>query len=541
MLQPQNISIKYDHLFSGIDQGTIKIPKFQREFVWDKNQTAKLIDSIIKGFPIGTFIFWKTKEELRHHKDIGNTTLPVPRKGDTVQYILDGQQRITSLYAVRKGLIITKVGKEIDYKDICINLLLDPDDDETVVVTEPPKDSDYISVNKLLNGSIKELAAEYMQYLDKIDIYQKRLTSYDFSTISIPDYPLDIACEVFTRINTGGTELTLFEIIVAKTFDEKKQFDFAREYDLLIDNNGTGKDLEDAGYDTIPHASVLQCVSAYLCKQIRRKDILKLEKSKFIKSWPVVKDGIFHAVDYFRQYFRIPVSRLLPYNALLVPFCYLFIKNNGNKPTQTQNKLLTQLFWWASLTNRYTSGTEGKIAADIKRIDRILKEKQPSYKGEEITLTIDDIMWRWFSAGDAFCKSIICLLCYYQPKSFDSGSQVVLDNSWLKQANSRNYHHFFPKSYLKNQGWENWEANCIANITLVDDYLNKRKIKANPPSKYIKTFQRANDAFDETMKSHLINVGSFGILDDDYKKFIRKRSMKIMRELNKRLNFNHEV
>ena len=541
MLQPQNISIKYDHLFAGIDQGTIKIPKFQREFVWDKNQTAKLIDSIIKGFPIGTFIFWKTNEELRHHKDIGNAKLPTPPKGDVVQYILDGQQRITSLYAVRKGLIITKEGKEIDYKDICINLSLDPDDDETVVVTEPPKEGDYITVYKLLNGSIQELAAEYMQFLGKIEIYKKRLTSYDFSTISIPGYPLDIACEVFTRINTGGTELTLFEIIVAKTYDEKKKFDFAREYDLLIDNNGTGKDLEDAGYETIPHATVLQCVSAYLCKQVRRKDILKLEKSKFIKRWLVVKDGIFHAVDYFRLNFRIPVSRILPYNALLVLFCYFFIKNNGDKPTHIQNKLLTQFFWWASLTNRYTAGAEGKIAADIKRIDKILKEKCPSYKGEEVNLTVDDVMWKWFSAGDSFCKAIICLLCYHQPKSFDSGAQVVLDNSWLKQANSRNYHHFFPKSYLKNEGWDNWYANCISNITLVDDYLNKRKIKANPPSKYIKTFQRTNDIFDDTMKSHLIKVETYGVLEDNYKKFIKKRSHKIVHELNKRLNFNYET
>jgi uncharacterized protein with ParB-like and HNH nuclease domain len=191
-------------------------PKFQREFVWDKVQTAKLIDSIIKGFPIGTFIVWKTKEELRHYKDIGNAKLPDPPKGDMIQYVLDGQQRITSLYAVRKGLIITKEGEKIDYKDISINLSMDPDDDDTVVVTEPSDDSVYISVYELLNGSIAKLVKKYADYLDKIETYKKRLTGYDFSTISIAEYPLDIACEVFTRINTGGTELTLFEIIVAK-------------------------------------------------------------------------------------------------------------------------------------------------------------------------------------------------------------------------------------------------------------------------------------------------------------------------------------
>jgi len=535
MQQPHNDSKKYDELFVGIDKGTIKIPKFQREFIWDKNQTAKLIDSIIKGFPIGTLIFWETKEELRHYKNIGNAKLPTPRKGDTVEYVLDGQQRITSLYAVKKGLIITKEGKKIDYKDIYINLSLEPDDDEAVVFTEPPKESEYITVHQLLNGNIKDFANNFMSSLDKLDIYKRRLTGYDFSTILIADYPLDIACEVFTRINTGGTELSLFEIMVAKTYDEKKKFDFSREYDLLINNNDTGKDLGDAGYETIPHSTVLQCVSACICKQIRRKDILKLDKQKFIKKWPVVKEGIFHAVDYFRRHFRIPVSRILPYNILLVPFSYFFIKNEGQKPTAIQNQLLTQYFWWASLANRFTSGAEGKIAADIKRIEKILKEKHPNYKGEEVQLEVEDLKWRWFSAGDSFCKAIICLFCSKEPKSFDSGDPVFLDNSWLKQANSKNYHHFFPRSYLKKNGWDYREANSIVNITLVDDYLNKRKIKANPPSKYIPQFKQSNESFDNTMKSHLINVDTFGVLDDDYEKFLEKRAKIIVAQLEKQL------
>lgn len=537
MFQPENLPMKYDSLFAGVDNGTIKIPKFQREFVWGKQQTAKLIDSIIKGFPIGTFIFWKTREELRHFKNIGNAKLPSPPRGDSVRYVLDGQQRITSLYAVRKGLIITKEGREIDYKDITINLTLDPDDDETVIVTEPLQQARFITVYKLLNGRLPEFMDEYSrEELDKIDIYQRRLTGYDFSTIVISDYPLDIACEVFTRINTAGTELTLFEIMVAKTYDEKKKFDFANEYDKLVDSNGSEKDLEDADYETIPTSTVLQCVSAQLCKQIRRKDILKLNKNKFIKEWPIVKNGIFHAVDYFRNHLRIPVSRLLPYPALLVPFTYFFIRNRGECPTRIQNKLLVQYFWWASLSNRFTSGAEGKIAADIKRMDRILKEREPNYKGEEYEITIDDLQWCWFSAGDAFCKAIICLFAYFQPKSFDSDSLVTLDNSWLKQANSKNYHHFFPKSYLKKMGWENREANCILNITLVNADLNKRKIRAKSPSKYMKQFKRSNSNLNETMKSHLINdLDAFGVWADDYKTFIEKRGKKVLKELQKRL------
>lgn len=461
MFQPENLPKKYEVLFTDIDTGRTKIPKFQREFVWNKAQTAKLIDSLIKGYPIGTFILWKTRDELRYFKNIGNVKLPNIPKGDSAYYVLDGQQRITSLYAVRKGAIITKEGEEIDYKDIYINLDLDPDTDDEVVNTEKPESAVFISVHALLAGNLVELVEEYKNktHLKRIETYQIRLRGYDFSTIVISDYPIDVACEVFTRINTGGTELTLFEIMVAKTYDQKKKFDLSEKYELLINSNGNGKDLESVGYETIPSSTVLQCITAHLIQQIRRKDILKLKKGKVIKSWDVVKDGLFVSIDYMRSHFRIPVSRLLPYNALLVPFTYFFIRMKGEKPTQIQNKLLSQYFWWASLSNRFTSGVEGKVALDLKKMDKILKEKAPSYRGEEVELELESLKWHWFSAGEAFCKAILCLYAYFEPKSFATDSIVHIDNAWLKVAFSKNYHHFFPKSYLKKQGYQNWQAN----------------------------------------------------------------------------------
>ncbi|GAB4529569.1 MAG: hypothetical protein Kow0063_06730 [Anaerolineae bacterium] len=265
MQQPENRSRKYTHLFTEIDTGHIKIPQFQRDFVWGKEQTAHLIDSLIKGFPIGTFIFWKTKETLREVRDIGNVTLPDTPPGEFVYYVLDGQQRITSLYAVRKGIRITREGKTVDYHDIVIDLEADPDTEEPVVYSQPPGDRVTISVYDLLNGSLVSMVQRYApEHLEHIDTYQKRLQGYDFSVVEIADYPIDIACEIFTRINTGGTELTLFEIMVAKTYDVERDFDLAREYRYLIDNNGAPeKDLEDAGFDTVPSSTVLQCIRHY--------------------------------------------------------------------------------------------------------------------------------------------------------------------------------------------------------------------------------------------------------------------------------------
>jgi uncharacterized protein with ParB-like and HNH nuclease domain len=173
MLQPENTSKNYETIFVEIDTGIIKIPKFQRDFVWGKEQTAKLIDSIIKGFPIGTFIFWKTKEQLRHFRNIGNADLPSIPRGDAALYVLDGQQRLTSLYAARKGLIATKEGKEIDFKDLTIDLSIDPDSDEPVVFTEKPEGKPFIAVYKLINASITDLVKNYsVDEIRKIEIYR---------------------------------------------------------------------------------------------------------------------------------------------------------------------------------------------------------------------------------------------------------------------------------------------------------------------------------------------------------------------------------
>ena len=317
LMQPDNHNKKYEALFVEIDTGQIKLPRFQREFVWDKEQSAKLIDSILKGFPIGTFIFWKTKEALRSYKEVGNHLLPETPQGDYAQYILDGQQRITSLYAIRKGIRITKDGKEIDYKDIFINLNYDAERDDQIVVTEKVDGGQYVPVHDVLS---KPLGSFYKtlshDQADQIQTYRNTLTTYDFSTITIKDYPIEVACEVFARINTGGKVLTVFEIMVAKTYHEAHGFDLAERYETLRDGSDEETEcLAAAKFETLPASIIMQCVAATTLKAVRSRDILKIKRETFINSWEPMKVALFMAIDFIRSELRVPVSQLLPYPA----------------------------------------------------------------------------------------------------------------------------------------------------------------------------------------------------------------------------------
>ena len=539
MLQPQNRSQRYDELFVGIDRGSIKIPKFQREFVWSKEQTAALIDSLIKGFPIGAFTYWETTDELRQVKEIGNHPLPTVPTGHPVFYVLDGQQRITSLYAVRKGVTYDQQhGSTIDYRDISIDLSLDTDTDDSVVFASPPNTDQNISVYELLNSSLTQIFRNYNndEQLEKIDKYKSRLEQYSFSLVVIDRrYTIDIATEVFTRINTGGTELKLFEIMVAKTYSEEKNFDLSDEYDRLL-SGGQEQDrcLAMIGYDTVDSATVLRCMALHLGSETKRRAILRIDKGRFIDDWPKVKEGIFSAVNFLKNSLRVPVSRLLPYYALLVPLTYFFIRQPN--PTSSQIKRLKEYFWWASLSKRFSSAVDTGLASDRHRMDSILADTVPNYRGESIEITQDELINQWFSTADARCKAILCLYAYFRPKSFKTNNEVTVDNSWLQRVHSKNYHHFFPRKYLKSLNIEDWLANSVLNITIVDDYLNKRVIRAKAPSIYINEFSEENNQLNETMRTHLIDdLTKFGVLDNDYDVFLRNRANRVLKELYNRL------
>ena len=115
MNQPEPHSLSFPALMSDIEKGSVKIPQFQRDFVWTKEKSALLLDSMLKGFPIGTFVLWKTKESLRTIRNLGDAKLPETPEGDFTQYVLDGQQRLTSLYAAARGLKVERDERTDDF------------------------------------------------------------------------------------------------------------------------------------------------------------------------------------------------------------------------------------------------------------------------------------------------------------------------------------------------------------------------------------------------------------------------------------------
>ena len=532
--QPNPGSMLYSNMVSDIETGKIKIPQFQRKFVWSLEQTAALIDSILKGYPIGTFIIWETDERLRSVRNLGGADLPDTPAGSRVQYVLDGQQRMTSIYVALKGAKIRdENGTTIDYSGIFIDLKAA--EDEQIVVTSPEGEDEgrYIRVIDLLNAKLLWLVEHYpAEILGKIDAYKNAIITYRFPKIDITDAPIDVATEIFTRINVTGRPLSLFEIMVAKTYDMEKGFDLSEKFTQLM------AELEDVEYGTISASTVLQTIAVILAKDCTKKRILKLDKAQFIQVWNDAESAIKTTIDYFRTTYRIPASQLLPYDSLIVPFSFYFYHHH-DRPLDEQKVYLQDYFWRCVLSNRFSNAAESKLTQDIKRIEDILRGDVPKYD-YQVDISIDSLVNRgYFSAGSAFIKGMLCILAYHEPKSFADNAIVRIANDWLKQANSKNYHHFFPRAYMRkyHPEVEDWRVNHIANITIVDDFLNKRSIRDRAPSKYMAEFKAKNPTrINETMETHLISLDDEnGVFTDDYEAFFKYRMMRFHEELKQRL------
>lgn len=532
MLLSKPSHLKYETLKSKIESGNILIPQFQREFVWKKADAAKLLDSILKGYPIGSFILWETKSRLRTVKKIGNVNLPIAKPGESVYYVLDGQQRVTSIYVSICGL---KVNRD-DYSQLYVDLTAS--EDQQLIITDASnlEELEYISVNELVTGSLMDIYNKFKdtpQLIEKISKYKNNFLTYEFPTIEITDADLDIATDIFTRINITGKGLDIFEIMCAKTYDEQQKFDLYEKRGEQISK------WEEVEYATIPHSTVLQAISICVNGFCGKKHILnQITKQQFIDIWHKIDESFDKAIDYLKSALGVKASKLIPYDGLIVPYVYYFYKH-PTAPTDFENRYLKDYFWRCSISNRFSDGLESKLAQDCSHIiDAILNGQIPKYdQGVDVTAEFIERNGM-FSMGNAMIKGLLCLLVSHSPKSFKNNNPLVIDNDWLSQSNSKNYHHFFPRAYMRRYQplIPEHMVNHIANITIVDSYLNKSEIKAKAPDEYMGVYYQENPDILSTLKTHLIgDLDEFGVWDNNYSIFFSKRTKMIADALKSEL------
>ena len=467
------------NLIDRVSSGDIRIPAFQRDFVWAPDQVAFLIDSIYKGFPIGTIIFWQTDERLKTEKYLGAFQLPKPKRDYPVNYVLDGQQRLTSLFSAFQSSLTPE---DNSWTDIYFDMeaAKNPQDTCFYALTEDEADTRrHFPIKTFFEtvayrAATRHLSDEQAQLVDGV---QERFKEYRIQNQTFETDDKNEVAIVFERINRAGTALDLFELLAAWSWSD--DFDLIESFHVLqhkISEHGFEELVEDRDLQ-------LRICAAIITGKTSPNKILDLQGDDIRNQFVQIEAGILGAIDFLKRELSVVHYKMLPFPGVLVPLSTFFATNqaDGVPYSDAQRKQIIIWFWRSVFTRRFSSDVSERQASDIVEMRALLDNEDHKLKFPRFEIKIDFEKNR-FSAGTANSKALILMLANRKPHSFMSGS-VIDASKVLKKGSRHEFHHIFPRKHLERCGVGAREANSLANICFLMRSDNNA-IKDKPPSTY---------------------------------------------------------
>lgn len=521
----QPLSIR--QILDQISSGQIRIPAFQREFVWEMDLVAFLMDSIYKGFPFGSLLFWRTKAKLVHERTLGPFKLPDPKADYPIDYVLDGQQRITSIFTVFQSDL--KMEPNSKWVDIYFDLSVGDDAQETQFYALKPDQVDETRhfPLKTLFSSVEYRKATAARtdptIIQKIDNLQERFKEATIPVQVLRTEDRTQVAIVFERVNRLGVKLDTLQLLAAWTWNE--DFDLLNRFKELRD------ELEEFGFEGIGEDTnlMLRCSAAVLTGNPTPESLITLSGQTVRQEFEKVENGIRGAIDFLRKQVAVQYLKNLPFPAMLAPLSVFFAEPDG-KSVSYSNATLNRIkrwFWKSCFSGRYTSQTKRTIQADIEEIKKLKEGKANTLGDFNFTLASDFFTSNQFRLASSATQTFILLLAQKGPKSLLSGAEVDLEKV-LQKYNRSEFHHLFPKAYLKENGVAEDEINSLVNFCFINSIENKQ-IGKKKPSVY-KTKMPTGDDLAQVLSGAFCDICLF---DDDFAAFKEKRSEALTAEASR--------
>ena len=358
IIKPDTIFL--EDLLNEIADGEYKIPRIKREFVWESSQIVELFDSILKGYPIGSLLFWKTKG-YETKDEIGPYTIKKVDRSSDVKYVLDGFQRISTLF----GVLMNPQNFDQDNKnDTPLNkftILFDP---QVNAFSSIKKNANIFSIplyiiydNRELFNFIRELDKEDITEIDK-NIYIDRIRNlhdilhkYKLPYVEIKGGDIKSAMEIFSRVNSTGTEISEDSMLSALTYNKETGFLLSDSITEFL-NKLNIYNFEDLKRDTI-----LNCISNHVnnipCKiyfDVKIEELINKPNLELFTN--DAYENITKAVKFLYTKLFVIDIRLLPQPSQLIFISEYFRLNP--KPTHDEEEALENWFWITTYSNYFT-------------------------------------------------------------------------------------------------------------------------------------------------------------------------------------------
>jgi hypothetical protein len=428
---------------------------------------------------------------------------------------LDGQQRITSLYATfQTG---QQVDQTSDWKDIYYDYSVPFDAQDTQFFALLPSEVDsakHFPLRCLFDTtSYRRATANFDEKTaEKIDQMQTVFKETGIPAQIIRPEERQTVAVIFERINRQGVPLDTLQLLSAWTWSE--DFQLQAEFDDLA------TDLEDYGIRSVDTEEniLLRCCAAVLAYDPTPDTLVRIPGDEVRRRFGEVRNGLKGALDFLQMNLKIQSVVNLPFQTLLVPLSVFFAAGDGIeiRVTEEQRKQLLRWFWRVAFARRYSSGVLRNLREDIEQV-RVLKAGQASKLGNFSCAVSDDFFAsNNFTISAVNTKTTVLLLAQQTPHSFVSGTPVDLAPK-LREFNKTEFHHLMPRAYLRTAGATKYNHNALANIAFLTRAEN-RHLGGVAPSQY-RVRLAANEA--EVLDAAACPPSLF---NNNYDVFIEERS-----------------
>lgn len=503
---PKPEVLRLEELALLVKSGDIKLPRFQRPFVWRKTDMLKLLDSIYKGYPIGSLLLWNSSQRLKSERDIAGLKVSDEPTLYPTSYLLDGQQRLTTLC----GALFWEGGASSSMWNIHFDL-----ENEEFIHSKVSESVTTYPLNKLIDTT------DFIQQCMKFAHHEKgraftsraerllrAIKDYKVAVVKIGDMSIEEVAPIFERINSTGRKLTIVDLMMAATW--------SNGFDLSSEIQSIQEACNELGFNGVSEPLILRSIAASAGLGINKDDIQKLRKlnsDELSAASSKCREAIVAAVMWMRTELPVRDSSYLPYGLFFTYVVEFF--RIASMPDDHQLAEIRTWFWFTSVTLHFGGASTGDIARDLVVI-RDFATGVRSQLFARGTIDVSRLLYDKFSLKNASSTVFSLMLISAKPKTTLAGKIISLEAAGEK--NSKLFGRVAPHS-----------MGDINIAVVLDPFRDKLNLNAEPA----------------VLAEHLLNGSCISaVANEDKECFISERSSVISKEIERltdcRTTYNFE-
>ncbi len=521
--------MKISTILDHIDNRHMALPEFQRGYVWNKDQVRGLFNSLYRRYPVGGLLVWATESNSADYRGDGGLAPGV------VKLLLDGQQRMTTLYGVVRGQPPKFFdGNAATFSNLRFHLQLEVFEFyQPIKMQDDPLWVDVTAVMQKGNAGMGEFISAITavpEHAASIGDYVARLSQLlgileidlHIEEVTGKEKTLDVVVDIFNRVNSGGTKLSKGDLALAKICAE-----WPEARDQMKANIA---EWHSAGYD-FNLDWLLRSVNTTLTGEA---------KFQYLHNQPAdaIKDALKRAVKHVDSSLNLISGRLgldhdrVLFSRFAIPVMVRYLDRKGGQLNEIERDKL--MFWFAQsgMWGRFSGSTESFIDRDLEvleksdmSLDALIEELRLWHGG----LLIEPGHFTGWSLGARFYPVLYMLTRLGESR--DWGTGLPLKANLLGKMSRLEVHHIFPKARLYKSEYRKSEVNALANFCFLTKDTNLT-ISDRLPQEYFVDIESKHPG---ALATQWIPMDESLWRIDAYLDFLEARKTLLANEANRRL------